>query len=87
MNVVSPAPAAMKRGPGDDRADAPALHHGRGKRPHEAKEERLTETAREIVARDQPNSSSSGTISKPGVERVPDAARRVTKVTAKTTQA
>ena len=48
---------------------------------------RLIDTASEMVARDQPNSPSSGTIKTAGVERMPDAASRVMKVTAKTIQA
>jgi hypothetical protein len=47
----------------------------------------LIDTASEMVARDQPNSPSRGTIRTPGVERIPDAASRVMKATAKTIQA
>jgi hypothetical protein len=47
----------------------------------------LIETASEMVARDQPNSASRGTINTAGVERMPDAASRVMKVTAKTIHA
>jgi hypothetical protein len=46
----------------------------------------LTETASEMLARLQPNSCSSGTISTPGVARMPAAASRVTKVMAATIQ-
>ncbi len=48
---------------------------------------RLTETAMEIVARDQPNSCSSGTIRTPGVARMAAAVSRVRNETASTTQA
>jgi hypothetical protein len=48
---------------------------------------RLIETANEIVARDQPNSFSSGTIRMLGTERTPAATMSATKVTAKTTHA
>lgn len=48
---------------------------------------RLTLTASEMVAPDQPKSSSIGTISTPGVERKPLAGSSVTKVTPATTQA
>jgi hypothetical protein len=54
------------------------------KRP---KSKRLIETATEIVARDQPNSCSRGTIRVDGVDRNPAAARRVIHVTTATTQA
>jgi hypothetical protein len=47
----------------------------------------LTETAKPIVARVQPNSSCSGTISTPGVDRNPAAVMSVTKPTAATTHA
>jgi hypothetical protein len=40
-----------------------------------------------MVARDQPNSCSSGTIKTPGVDRKPAAARSVNHVTAATIQA
>ena len=40
-----------------------------------------------MVARDQPNSASSGTISTPGAERIPAAASSVIPVTANITQA
>ena len=43
--------------------------------------------ANEIVPRDQPNSLSSGTISTPGVARMPAAPSKVKKVIAATTQA
>ena len=42
---------------------------------------------KEIVARDQPNSVSSGTIKTPGVARSPAATSKVTKVTPATIQA
>ncbi len=41
----------------------------------------------EMVARDQPNSCSSGTISTPGVARVAAEISRTTKVMARTIQA
>ena len=47
---------------------------------------RWIDTAREIVARNHPNSPSSGTMSTSGVERVSEAASRVMNVTAKTIQ-
>jgi hypothetical protein len=46
---------------------------------------RFTDTAAPIVPRLQPNSSSSGTISTPGVARKPAAASSVRNVTATTT--
>jgi len=42
---------------------------------------KLTETAIEIVALDQPNSCSSGTIRIPGVDLIPAVMNRVRKVT------
>ena len=48
---------------------------------------RLTETAAEMTVRLQPNSSCSGTMSTPGVDRNPEAPSSVRKVTAATTQA
>ena len=48
---------------------------------------RLTETASEMVPRDQPNSSCSGSISAPGVARKPAAPMSATKATAATSQA
>jgi hypothetical protein len=48
---------------------------------------RLIEIASEMVARDQPNSASRGTIKIAGVERVPDAASKMMKLTARTIQA
>ena len=44
-------------------------------------------TAVEIKARDQPNSASSGTISKLGVERTPAAGTNTRNVTAAIAQA
>jgi hypothetical protein len=88
MSVVRAAPLAMNK-------SAPATTGRMPQRsiiaaangPTNPKRTRLIETARETVARDHPNSPSSGTISTPGVERVPDAASRVMNVTAKTIQA
>ena len=48
---------------------------------------RFTETAAEIVPRDQPNSSCSGVMSTPGVARNPAAPMIATKATAATHQA
>ena len=48
---------------------------------------RFTDTASEMVARDQPNSCSSGTIKIPGVDLMPAVVNRVRKVTATTIQA
>ena len=45
------------------------------------KSRRPSEIATEIVARDQPNSCCSGTISTPGVARKPAVVISVTKVT------
>jgi len=47
----------------------------------------LVEIATEIVARDQPNSCSKGTISTPGVARMAADVSRTTKVMARTIQA
>jgi hypothetical protein len=47
----------------------------------------LRPSAKEIVARDQWNSSSSGTISTPGVERTPAVMTATAKITATMTQA
>lgn len=47
----------------------------------------LTATAPAIVAVDQPNSRSSGTIRMPGVARIPAPISSTTKVTPATTQA
>ena len=54
--------------------------------PHRPYRNRLIETANEIVTRFQPNSCSSGTISTPGVERMPADASNVRNVTAATIQ-
>ena len=51
------------------------------------KSKRLIETATEMVAVDQPNSCSRGTMSVDGVDRKPAAARSVIHVTTATTQA
>jgi hypothetical protein len=51
------------------------------------KSSRFTETATEIVPRVQPNSSSSGVISTPGVARKPAAPMIATNATAATNQA
>ncbi len=48
---------------------------------------RLTLTASEMVARDQPKSCCSGTMSTPGVDRKPLASSSVTNATPATTQA
>ena len=48
---------------------------------------RLMKTAKEMTARFQPNSCSSGTISTPGVARNPAAPMRATNVTAATIHA
>jgi hypothetical protein len=48
---------------------------------------RLIPTAKEMVARDHPNSCSSGTISTPGVERTPAVMLATAKQTATITQA
>ncbi len=48
---------------------------------------RFTDTATEMVPRDQPNSSCSGSISAPGVARKPAAPTSATKDTAATHQA
>jgi hypothetical protein len=42
---------------------------------------RFSETARPMVPRDQPNSSCRGSMSTPGVDRNPAAARRVKRDT------
>jgi hypothetical protein len=47
----------------------------------------LTDTAREIVERSQPNSRSRGTMSTLGVARTPAAASSARKVTPRTIQA
>jgi hypothetical protein len=47
----------------------------------------LIATAAEMAARLQPNSVSSGTISTPGVARMPAVTIRITKVTPATTHA
>jgi len=47
----------------------------------------LIPSAKEIVARDQWNSSSRGTISTPGVERTPAVTTATAKATATMTQA
>ncbi len=51
------------------------------------KSSRLTETANEMVPRDQPYSVCSGSIRAPGVERKPAAPISATKATAATSQA
>ena len=48
---------------------------------------RLTDTASEMVPRDQPNSSCSGVISAPGAARKPAAPISATNETAATSQA
>jgi hypothetical protein len=88
IRVVARAPAAT-------RVSAVITTFRRPKRPIRAaangpirpKRTRFTDAAAAIVAFDQPNSSSRGPISTPGVLRNPDAAISVTAVTAKTTQA
>jgi hypothetical protein len=57
------------------------------KGPHSPKRRRLMDTAREMTARFQPKSCSRGTISTPGMERMPAAASSVKNVTPNTTHA
>ena len=56
---------------------AEPVHHRRGERADQPVKEILTATAKDIVARDHPNSFSSGTIRTPGVARTPAAASKV----------
>jgi hypothetical protein len=76
----SSAPIVTRRTP--KRSTSPAENG-----PPRPKKIRLIETAKPIVARLQPNSSWSGTISTPGVERNPAAVISVTNPTPATTQA
>ena len=48
---------------------------------------KLTPIAKEIVARDQPNSASNGTIRTPGAARTPAVSSATTKITAAMIQA
>ena len=48
---------------------------------------RLTPIAKEIVARDQPNSASNGTIKTPGAARTPAVSSATTKTSPAMTQA
>ena len=80
--------ADRDRGEGDhDHATDPeSVVQARRERPAEPVEDRLIATAAEIVARDQPNSSWSGTISTPTVDRKPAAVISVRNETAAITQ-
>jgi hypothetical protein len=88
MNTVSPLPAAT-------RTSAPATTRRMPSRSISAaangeinpKSTRLIETAAEIVPRDQPNSSCSGSISTLGTARKPAAPISVTNETTATTHA
>ena len=88
MKTVSPLPAATS-------TSAPATTRRMPNRSISAaangavrpNSSRLTETATEMVPRDQPNSSCSGSISTPGVARKPAAPTSATKATAATIQA
>jgi len=80
MPVVASARVIVQRAPKRSIAAA-------AKGPIAPKSRRLTPRAREIVARDQWNSSSSGTISTPGVARVPAVMSASANVTATMTQA
>ena len=88
ITVVSAEPEAIRR-------SAPIITARTPKRsiraaangPTSPKSTRLMETAKEIVAVDQPNSFSRGTISTPGVARNPAAPSRARKVTPATIQA
>jgi len=88
MTTVSAEPAAHRQSATSTTRRTPYRSiAAAAKGPVRPNSTRLTLTASEMVARDQPKSSSSGTISTPGVERNPLASSSVTKVTPATTQA
>ncbi len=88
MSVVSAdPPAIMSSAPSITARTPKRSMSAAAKGPIRPKRTRLMETAKEIVAADQPNSCSRGTIRTPGVERKPAAPRSARKVTPATTQA
>ena len=88
MKIVSPEPVATANSaPTVTRRTPKRSIRPPAKGAKRPKKSRLIETASEIVARDQPNSCSRGTIRVLGVERNPEAARMVSQVTAATIHA
>jgi hypothetical protein len=80
MPIRASAPSIIRRTPKDSiiaAANGPIRPYSR----------MLTPTANEIVARDQPNSASSGKRSRPGLARIAPATSKTTNVTAATVQA
>ena len=67
-------------------ADPEPVHQRRGERPGQAEQDQVDRDGAEIV-RSQPNSSCSGTMSTPGVDRKPGRAEQREEATAATTQA
>ena len=63
------------------------VYQGGGKRANETERAMLIATATEMEALDQPNSLSRGTMSTPGVARIPAVTKSTMKVTAATTHA
>jgi hypothetical protein len=88
ISVVSPTPVAIsRRAQMTTRRTPKRFMNAAANGPESPNSSRLIETATEMTARLQPNSCSSGTMSTPGVERMPDAASRVKNVTPNTIQA
>ena len=88
INVVSNTPAEIvKSAMIETRRTPKRCINAAAKGAMKPNRSRLTEMAAEIVARLQPNSSWSGTISTPGVERKPAAPSKVMKTTPATIQA
>ncbi len=88
MNTVSPDPAETSSSAHATTRRMPKRFiSAAAKGAVRPKSSRLTETASEMVPRDQPYSVCSGSISAPGVERKPAAPMSATKATAATGQA
>ena len=86
--VVSADRDGEERQGGEDEApDAPRSIADAANGPRRPNNAILRATAAEIAARLHPNSVSSGTMSRPGVARMPAVTSSTTKVTAATTQA
>lgn len=88
MNTVRPLPAATSsRAQATTRRMPKRSMSAAANGAHRPYSMRFTETASEIVPLDQPNASSSGVISTPGVARNPAAPMIATKATAATIHA
>jgi uncharacterized protein (DUF849 family) len=86
--VVPRAPSEIARSAvATNAAQAVAAHEGGRERADQTEQQQIDRHRDADRARDQPNSSCSGSMSTPGVERKPAAARRVKNATPNTTQA